>query len=411
MTEKLYHLDPSCLEFEATVRAVRDRNGLAALVLDRTAFYPGGGGQPADRGTLAGVPLAEVGDDGAEIVHVLAAAPGSPPAAPPTPGSRVKGSVDAGHRRHFMEQHTGQHLLSQALLSVAGLETVSVHFGDEVTTIEVSAGSADEEALARAEMLANEIIAENRPVLTHEVDQADAGRFPLRRTPPDAGRLRIVEVGGFDWAACGGVHVASTGQIFLVKIVGQEKIRGHLRIHAVMGRRALADYGRRVGLLQQLSRTLTCGEQEMAARAAELVASDKEKTRQLKTLRTRLAAFEADAALAAAIDRAGAKLVRVIFDGAGGEFLKAFVDRITAAPGRVVVAVDRAADSFQWIAAHSLQPGPDLGAIVAPHLAAAGARGGGRGGRVQGSGSDLAAVERFVDSLVGAILEEKETHT
>jgi alanyl-tRNA synthetase len=406
VTEKLYHLDPSCLEFDAAVVSAAERDGRIALVLDRTAFYPGGGGQPADRGTIAGVPVAEVGDEGEDIVHTLAAPPSTVLAA----GARVHGSVDAAHRGDFMEQHTGQHILSQALLSAAGLETVSVHFGDETTTIEVSAASADSAALARAEMLANEIIAENRPVRTHEVDQADAGRFPLRRTPPDAGRLRIVEVDSFDWAACGGVHVASTGAIFLVKITGQEKIRGHLRIHAVIGRRGLADYGRRVALLQQLSRTLTCGEQEMAARAAELVAADREKARQLKTLRLQLAGFEAEAALASAESRGGALLVRRTFDGAGGDFVKAFVDRIVAAPGRVVIVADRAADSFQWVAAHSLAPGPDLGQLVAPLLPLADARGGGRGARVQGSGRDLAALDRFVDAAADAILREKETH-
>ncbi len=322
MTEKLYHFDPACLEFDAAVVSAAERDGRMAVVLDRTAFYPGGGGQPADRGTIAGAQVVEVGYDGDAIVHTLAARPASGPVSGQAlgPGVRVHGSVDAAHRRDFMEQHTGQHILSQALLSAAGLETVSVHFGDETTTIEVSAASADEPALAKAEMLANEIIAENRPVRTHEVDQADAGRFPLRRTPPEAGRLRIVEVDSFDWAACGGVHVASTGQIFLVKIVGQEKLRGHLRIHAVIGRRVLADYGRRVSLLQQLSRTLTCGEPEMAARAAELVAADKEKGRQVKGLHVKLAGFEADAALAAAESRGGALLVRRAFDDAGRRF-------------------------------------------------------------------------------------------
>ena len=404
MTDKIYHHDASCLEFDATVVSATEKDGSLDVVLDRTAFYPGGGGQPADRGTLAGVPVAEVHYEGEEIAHRLAAGATVGTAV----GATVHGSVDPAHRRDFMEQHTGQHILSQALLSAAGLETVSVHFGEETTTIEVSAGSADEKLLARAEALANEIIKENRPVRTHEVDQADAGRFPLRRTPPEAGRLRIVEVDSFDWAACGGVHVASSGEIFLVKIVGQEKIRGHLRIHAIMGRRALADYGRRVALLQRLSRLLTCGEQEMEARVGELVSADKEKGRQLRALRVELASSAADAALVVAESREGAALVRRIFDGVGGDFLKAFVDRIVAAPGRIVVVADRSAEAFQWIAAHSLEGGPDLGPLVTPLLPMADARGGGRGGRVQGSGRDLAAVERFVDAAAGAIVGDRK---
>ena len=280
---------------------------------------------------------------------------------------------------------------------------MSVHFGEQTTTIEVSAASAEEAALAKAEALANRVIGENRAVVTHEVDKTDVSRFPLRRTPPDAGRLRIVEVGSFDWAACGGVHVASAGQVVLVKIVGQEKIRGHLRIHAMMGPRALADYGRRVALLQQLSRILSCGEQEMAARAAELVASERENVRELRRLRTQAAVVEADRALASAVDRGGALLVRRLFDGAGADYLKAFADRVTSSPGRIVVAADRSADSFQWVVGHSLQDGPDMGALVAPLLPLADARGGGRAGRVQGSGKDLAGIERFLDAVAAAV--------
>lgn len=397
MTEKIYHRDPTCLDFDAVVVSCSDRGGRQELILDRTAFYPGGGGQPADRGTIGEAAVVELKEAGEEIAHLLGTA-GSL-----APGSRVHGTVDGAWRRDFMAQHTGQHILSQALLSVGGLETVSVHFGEETTTIEVSVDRAEEAVLAKAETLANEIIKENRPVRTHEVDPSEASRFPLRRTPPDAGRLRIVEVDSFDWAACGGVHVGSTGEIFLVKIVGQEKIRGHARIHAVMGRRALADYGRRIELLQHLSRILTCGEQEMAGRAAELVAADKEKTRELRRLRLEAAVIEAEKALGSAEARTGAVLVRRTFDSAGAEFLKAFVDRVVSAPGRIAIAADASGDSFQWIAAHSLADGPDLGALVAPLLALADARGGGRGGRVQGSGKKIASLEQFLDAVAAAM--------
>jgi alanyl-tRNA synthetase len=405
VTERIYHHDPSCLDFDAVVVSCSDRGGRQELILDRTAFYPGGGGQPADRGTIGGAAVVELKEAGEEIAHLLDPAPQAhfPAEGSLAPGSRVHGTVDGAWRRDFMAQHTGQHILSQALLSVGGLETVSVHFGEETTTIEVSVDRAEVAVLAKAEALANEIIKENRPVRTHEVDPSEASRFPLRRTPPDAGRLRIVEVDSFDWAACGGVHVAATGEIFLVKIIGQEKIRGHARIHAVMGRRALTDYGRRIEWLQQLSRILTCGEPEMAARAAELVAADKEKTKELRRLRLEAAAIEADRALESAERRAGAVFVRRTFDAAGAEFLKAFVDRVISAPGRIAIAADTSADSFLWIAAHSLADGPDLGALVAPLLALADARGGGRGGRVQGSGKKVASLEQFLDAVAAAM--------
>ncbi len=393
MSERLYHRDPYLFEFDATVVSSTERDGKRDVVLDDTAFYPGGGGQPCDRGTLAGAPVVEVKYSGDAIAHVI----DSPLEL--GPGRRVHGVVESERRLDFMAQHTGQHILSQALLAVGGLATVSVHFGEETTTIEVASASVEGPVLAKAEELANAVIRENRAVKVHEVDPSEASRFPLRRTPPDAGRLRIVEVDSFDWAACGGVHVASAGEVGPIKIVSQEKIRGHARVHVIMGRRALADYGRRIALLQELSRLLTCGEGEMATRVSELVAADKEKTRELRRLRLEQAEAAADSALAD-----GAVLVRRIFDAAGAEYLKAFAERIVAGPGRIVIAVDRAADSFQWIAAHSMDAGPDLSAIVTPLLPLADARGGGRGGRVQGAGRNVAAVERFMQAIADAIV-------
>jgi alanyl-tRNA synthetase len=215
VSEKLYYRDPYLFEFDAVVARCEPSeggpDGLFDVLLDRTCFYPGGGGQPSDRGTLGGAKVVDVAYRGEEIAHVVDAAL--------PPGGAVRGAVDAGRRLDFMAQHTGQHILSQALLAVGGLETVSVHFGDEITTIELKAAAVEERTLRIAEERANAVVKENRPVIVHEVDAADVSRFPLRRTPPDVGKLRVVEVSGFDWAACGGVHVAAAGEVLLVKIL------------------------------------------------------------------------------------------------------------------------------------------------------------------------------------------------
>ena len=206
MTERLYYAQPGQLEFKAEViRAEGLLDGRFQVVLDRTCFYPGGGGQPCDQGTLNGARIVDVREENGDIVHVVSTAIG--------PGG-VSGAIDAARRRDFMVQHTGQHIFSQALVRAGDLETVSVHFGDEDTTIELKADSVDDGVLRAAEDIANGIIRENRPVILHEIDRAEASHFPLRRTPPDEGRLRIVEVKEYDWAACGGVHVASSGGCF-----------------------------------------------------------------------------------------------------------------------------------------------------------------------------------------------------
>jgi len=396
VTEKLYYDDPSLLEFDASILNDRANGALHEVVLDRTCFFPGGGGQPADRGTLGGARVVDMREQDSEIVHVIDAPAGSE-------GSRVRGTVDAGHRRDFMVQHTGQHILSQALLQAGELPTVSVHFGDETTTIELDVPSVTEDALRRAESIANGIIMENRAIRVHDVDPRDAGRFPLRRKPPEVGRLRIVEVDSYDWAACSGLHVATAGQIGLVKIVGQEKIRGRTRIHALIGARAMEDYGRKIAVVQALTRTLTCGEADVLARVEELVRNARETARELERLKVEAAAGDADAAVGQAPRRGESLLIHRVFHGAGPAYCKAFAERVVSAPGRAVVVVDSSDGSFQWIAAHSLGERVQLPTIITPLLAPAHAKGGGRAAWMQGAGGGGANAEVFGTSVEEAL--------
>jgi len=389
VTEKLYYADPGKLEFDAAVvHTASLPGGGCEVVLDRTCFYPGGGGQPADHGTLGGAPVVEVREnDAGDVVHVLGR---------PIPEGRVTGAVDAARRRDFMAQHTGEHILAQALLRAGGLHTVSVHFGDDDTTIEVKADSIDDAVLAGAERIANGVIRENRRVVIHEIDRAEASRFDLRRAPPaEEQHLRIVEVEGFDLVGCSGVHVRSTGEVFLIKVVSQEKIRGRVRLHVRIGERAFEDYGRKVALSQALSRMLTCGEDTIVARVEDLQAAQLEAAREMRRVTAERAAVEADAAVAGGRRAGPSVVIRRLFDKAGPDYLKAFVERVTAQPGRACIALDLGVDSFQWIIAHSVQGGPELSGIVSPRMADAGAKGGGRGQRMQGVGTRRDGAEPF----------------
>jgi alanyl-tRNA synthetase len=400
MTELLYYESAYRFSFDARVRSCRQGPKGWETVLDRTAFYPGGGGQPADRGTLGGRNVVAMEERDGEVVHVLDGGPVE---------AEVHGEVDAARRLDFMAQHTGQHLLSQCLLEAAELATVSVHFGDETTTIEVAAESASDPVLAEAERRANAIVRENRTVRTRELDRDEALRLPLRRRPPEGERLRIVEIEGCDWAACGGVHVASTGAIALVKIAGVERIRGRVRIHALMGDRAVADYGEKLALVQALGRLLSCGERDLPKRVGDLVENARGLARELRQARVAQAGPAAAAAVAtgrdlgAGPDGAPRLFVSRIFDAFGEEPVKAFADAVLAVPGRAVAVADRSDTGFRWMVAHSLGAGPDLGAVVKPLLAALGLRGGGRPALVQGAGTDPAGAAAFVEAVERAL--------
>ena len=394
MTEKLYYADAALLAFDAATLNVHATDGGCEAELDRTCFYPGGGGQPSDRGILGGVPVTDVLTRDERIIHVLGGMV--------KPGT-LRGEVDGARRRDFMSQHTGQHIFSQALVRAGALETVSVHFGDDDTTIELKAASVDDQVLRAAEDMANGIIKENRPVLLHETDRDGVTAFPLRRTPPDAGRLRIVEVKDFEFAACGGIHVATTGEVFLLKVTAQERIRGRVRLHLMIGRRAFDDYGRKISLIQDLSRELTCGEAFLRGRVQELLAREKDSARELRRLQIAQATTDADDSVAAARGIGGAVCVRRVFTSSGSEYLKAFVERVTATPGRVCIAIDQEAEGFQWIVAHSLGKDLELGGFMPGLYGIANAKGGGRGERMQGRGGTAEAIALFADAIEAGI--------
>jgi alanyl-tRNA synthetase len=398
VTERLYDQDPGLFAFEARVLDSRPCGDGYAIVLDRTGFFPGGGGQAADRGTIGGREVLEVTEADGEVLHKLRE---------PLAGGPVSCAVEQPRRRDGMEQHTGQHIFSQALVRAGGFETVSVHFGEDTTTVEVSAASIPEDKLREAEELANAVIAENRRVVTHLADSAEVSRFPLRRTPPAEERLRIVEVDGFDWAACCGVHVPSTGAIRMIKVVGEEKIRGRARVSLRMGRRAFEDYGRKVALVRGLSRLLTSGEDGMLRRVEELQNADREKGRELRRLRVEKAASLAGEAAAAAPRIGGALYVERLFESLGPEPLKAFAEGVVAAPGRIVAAVDRGPGAAQWIIAHSLDaaagPVPDLSRLVLPLLPLIEGKGGGKGARMQGAGGKPEGARAFLDGFRSAL--------
>lgn len=275
MTEKLYWNDPFALAFEATLRAVTD----SALVLDRTAFYPEGGGQLADRGVLrvAGRELAvtdvQIDDDGT-IRHLV-----DPAALAELPtGASVEGQIDRARRRDFMSQHTGQHALSRALIEVARAETVSSRLGEAVSTIDTPLASLDESALARAEDLVNELVLSNVPVRTHFPTPEELARMPLRRAPKVSTGIRVIEIEGFDFTPCGGTHVGATGQIGAVRVTGVERYKGGTRVSFLAGRRALDDAREKDGILRELARGFTCGVAEIPAAVGKLRADLKART-------------------------------------------------------------------------------------------------------------------------------------
>lgn len=260
MTRLLYYVDSSLREFEGTVLDSHERDGAAWVALDQTAFYPGGGGQPPDHGRLGDSGVTDAREEAGMVWHRIEA-PHAPDAL--ARGARVKGTLDWARRFDHMQQHTGQHILSSAFIEVASAETRSFHLGEEEVSIDVAHSGPDADLLRRVEERANEVVWEDRAIVVHEVPREEVGRFPLRKLPAVTGMVRVVEVSGFDWSACGGTHVGRSGQVGVITLLSTEKYKGGTRVAFVCGGRALRRQRERGRLLRELSLAFTAGEGDL----------------------------------------------------------------------------------------------------------------------------------------------------
>ena len=288
MTEPLYYTDSYRTHFFAHVVERLIWNSHPAVVLDRTAFYPTSGGQPADRGNLGGTEVLDVvvrEEDGA-IVHVLEQAL-------PQDSLEFQGVVDWPRRFDHMQQHTGQHILSAAFEQLLDADTVGFHLGADVSTVDINVQRLDPAAVTPIEDLTNQVIWENRPVTTRFVSDAELAALPLRRKPAVEGRVRIVDVAGFDVNPCGGTHVAHAGEIGLLKVVNLDYRGNETRVEFVCGKRALRDYRAKNRMANRLTTMLTVGHWELDQAVERLQAEAKELRHHLRRARRHLLKVEA----------------------------------------------------------------------------------------------------------------------
>jgi len=284
VTKRLDFHDVRLMEFDAEIVERRDHEGQPAYVLDRTAFYPESGGQPWDRGTLDGVEVLKVLDLGGLVLHVLREELTTP---------RVKGRVDWPRRFDHMQQHTGQHVLSQTFWEILQGETLSFHLGPAVSTLDIGLRGISDADVDRVEDRANAVIWEDREVKTYLVPEDRISEVPLRKPPKKDGLVRVVEVDGFDFAACGGTHCRRTGEIGTIRLRTARKIRGNLRFEFLCGGRALRDARGKDRTIRELVALLSCSAEDLSAQVEKRMAEGKAMRTQARRLEERLATLEA----------------------------------------------------------------------------------------------------------------------
>jgi alanyl-tRNA synthetase len=371
MTDRLYYSDAYLQTFDAKIIDRLDHVGQPAVILDRSAFHPDSGGQPADRGTLNTARVIDVIEreaDG-EVLHILSE---------PIVGDHVSGSIDPARRFDFMQQHTGQHILSQAFIQVAEAETVSFHLNPDaagVVTIDLNMIDLPANQIDRVEDVANSIVADNRSIIARFVTEAELKSIPLRKPPKVTQSIRIVEVKDFDWSACGGTHVAHTGEVGIIKITKLDRRGRETRVEFRCGRRALIDYRAKHQMIKRVSADLTIGYWELDQALARLQADSQATRKQLIEAQARLQDYEAAEMLTAIETRGEYGLITRVWIDRDAADLKRMAQLLTARP-KTVALLGATGQALALTFARSKDLSIDLGAL----LKAAALRVGGKGG-------------------------------
>jgi len=391
VTERLYYSDSHLIEFEARVVDLTDRvSGWRAVVLDRTAFYPTGGGQPSDTGTLNGARVVECIDDGDNgVLHMVQGLA-------PSRDEIVRGRIDWSRRLDHMQQHTGQHILSQAFVQLFNAPTRSFRVLDMSCEIDVELNNPTMGIIERAVELANNVVWEDRLITIHNVTANEAAALPLRKEPARDGELRLIEIEGFDLTPCGGTHAYRTGEVGMIAVRSWERAKGLTRIEFVAGVRALTDYRKANRSAREVAALFSTGRDDAPQLAAQVVEENKELRRQVRGLEEVAAGVEAERLLSSARDG----VVVHIFENRDAESLKKLAHALIAHPQTIVLLASRDKDTARLVFARSADASGDMNALMREACTLLDGRGGGKPDMAQGGGK---SIEQLNDALTHAL--------
>jgi alanyl-tRNA synthetase len=378
LTERLYQTDTYATMFESRVVSVAENGRHYATVLESTLFYPEAGGQPADTGSLAGLRIESTLEEGGSILHLSSERP------PFKAGDIVAGKIDWARRFLNMQQHTGQHILSQAFLRVLGAKTVSSKLGIEHSTIDISALDLAWDDMEKTERMANSVIFENRPVAIHEAGAGETADLRLKK-PVEREVLRVVEVEGFDKSPCGGTHCRMTGEVGLVKILRWEKIRETTRVEFLCGVLAEADYFWKSRFIVDLARDLTTKDTNVPRQIQEVLESHKDLRKQVGELRHRLLAYDAADLAAGAREISGVRVISTCLEGRSPSEVRELAARLTAEERTIaLIASGGARAHFVFSRSHDLSI--DMRRVIKVACEVVEGKGGGRPEVCEGGG-------------------------
>jgi alanyl-tRNA synthetase len=392
MEQKLYYQNAYLKSFSAElINQEIDESGRLYAVLSQTAFYPTGGGQPFDTGTLNDIKVMDVEEIDGEIRHYIETHLDTT--------DSIKGMIDWERRFDHMQQHSGQHILSAAFEELYHYKTVSFHLGKDTLTIDLETDNLTFEEAAEVERLANKIILENRPIITEWVNEDELNQYKLRKELSVSKNIRLVIIPDFDYNGCGGTHPDNTGQVASLKILGWERQKKKVRVEFVCGKRVLQELGRKHTVLQQLTASLNAPEQDMVEVVNRMLVHRKELEKTLEESRDKLLSYES-AELIAECD--GDVASKVYKNRSIQELQKLARLLVSDAEDRTFLLVAENGDKLQFVFARGKNANGNLKEWTKEALLLIEGKGGGNDSLSQGGGK-LMDGEQFVQQLIGKI--------
>jgi alanyl-tRNA synthetase len=389
MTRRLYYTDSYLQHFRARLLKQSEALDGWLVELDCTAFYPTSGGQPNDVGMIEGVEVYDVvEDDNGQVFHRLRQ--------PLRQEGEVRGAIDWGRRFDHMQQHTGQHILSQAFVRTSKLNTVGFHMGPDYATIDLDTEVLTREQVSRAEELANSTVYENRPIRIRIVSPEEISSLGLRKESQREGPLRIVEVHDFDVSACGGTHVGTTSEVGGICIRGAERINRQARVSFVCGRRMIGAHRRDLDVLDSTARKLSVGYPELPQRVERQLEECKQLKKTLQEKNKQLSRFLANELYSETLIQSGFRIIRKTFENEELEFLKLLAQSLVSC-GPCIALLANKSDQAQLVFATTESLSFDLRPIMEECCRFLEGKGGGSRSLVQGGGRKLSQLQTTLD--------------
>ncbi|MDC7232141.1 MAG: hypothetical protein PQJ58_02825 [Spirochaetales bacterium] len=389
MNRLSYYTNPEYNELKTSLLSAEECAEGWLLELKDTLFYPEGGGQPADGGTINGIPLIHVKKSEGRVLHLCAGKP---------EGDVMNLKLDREKRDHFCIQHTAQHLISSLLLSLWDAPTVSVHLGQEESTIEIDSDKLTEDQLFAVEEAANREIRACRQVKSILVASAEElAQYSLRRSTDKTENIRLVEIEGLDITPCGGLHTDNTARLGLIKYTGQEKIRGRLRLKWKMGAPAYADYRMRFSQLEAISSLLSEQPGGATRRLREVLEEKKEANRLLRVLTDKQAEL-ISRQLSGSVTHYPPVLIRELAD-CPSDLFRGIVKNLSTRGDLSFLLCARDEGRLNWALCLPGGDTIDFNTFQSDCLPLIQGKGGGRAPLWQGSGGDGSGAEAFLESF------------